>query len=280
MSIYDQVTVVVGIDAKTIEQLRVSWPTWKKHRPEMWSMRWVMFWDSASLTREQYDAIHMAMRVPNMVSVPWNPQVEYESQREKMLTGHVFVPAEHVKTDFSMKIDADVVAERRDCEWLQEHWFDETCSADREKGLECDADCEVRYVAPSWFYTKGQDFIGRLERWGDVVDWGSGFTGPSTRLNLPNYDPTALRFGHKRMCSWVSYYNVNWLQWLCGELEKTVGRYKLPVPSQDTTVWYAAAREQGDLPPNHRLVNMKKLGWDNISKINHLKARAAQICAK
>ena len=36
-------TICVGIDRKTIEQLKVSWPTWQKHRPEMWTYPWLVF---------------------------------------------------------------------------------------------------------------------------------------------------------------------------------------------------------------------------------------------
>ena len=288
---YDQMTVVVGIDAKTIQQFKVSHKTWFLHRPEMRNMRWVIFWDWTSIAELEIKHLDKMLALPKVQWIDWPspqcpPKASYESQREMMLTGHVFVPAKHVETPWSMKIDTDVVAHGRPCEWLQEQWFDETC--DTKGGtLECDADCEVRYVAPSWHYSKGVNFLGLLEEWGDGVCWGP-CNPTNKRLNLPNYDPTALRFGHKRMCSWVSYYNVSFLQWLCRELERTVGYGKLPVPSQDTTVWYAAAREMWPevCHPNHRLVNMKKLGWDNVSKLQALAERcksileAAHICAE
>ena len=36
-------TICVGIDRKTIEQLKVSWPTWQKYRPAMWGFPWLIF---------------------------------------------------------------------------------------------------------------------------------------------------------------------------------------------------------------------------------------------
>jgi len=274
---YDQVTVVVGIDAKTIEYLRVSCETWRLHRSEMWKMPWVLFFDWTQLGQPKIDELLKQLDLPQVSLVGWPtiPEHSYESQREKMLSGHVWVPATCVQTQWSMKIDADVIALAKS-DWLQEAWFDELC---RPEDGECDADCEPRYIAPSWHYTKGVNFLGRLEAWGDSVNWGPH--GKHPRLDIP-FDPTHLRVPHKRMCSWVSYYNVSWLQWLCRELERTVGNGRLPIPSQDSCVWYAAERERSGEPGNrspglYRNVNMKKLKWTNCSKLSGLRETAAMV---
>ena len=273
---HDQVTVVVGIDAKTIEYLKVSVETWRLHRPEMWGMPWVLFWDWTQISREQLCMLASQLNVPNLRTVQWPgggcpPKSEYESQRELMLSGHVWVPGAYVQTPWHMKIDADVIA-LGPSDWLQKAWFEDTC--DTQGGtLECDADCEPRYIAPFWGYTKGLNYLGRLEAWGDEVNWGPH--GDHSRLNIP-FDPTHLRVPHKRMCSWVSYYNVAWERWLCSQLERTVGVGRLPVPSQDTTVWYAAERENKGLR-NYRIVSQKALNWTNCSKLSSLKETAARV---
>lgn len=273
---FDQVTVVVGIDAKTIEYLKVSCETWRLNRPEMWKMPWVLFHDwttPGGITDKQLWQMTDQLSVPNLIVTPWPmggaSRSDYESQRDMMLSGHVWVPAACVNTDWSMKIDADSIA-MAPSNWLQEEWFADLC---RPEDGECDADCEPRYISPAWHYTKGQNFLGRLEEWGDNVKWGP--YGDHSRLNIP-FDPTHLRVPHKRMCSWVSYYNVSWLGWLCRELDRTVGAGRLPVPSQDTTVWYAEARENKE-NPLHRLVNMKKLAWTNCPKLSSLKETAARV---
>ena len=277
---HDQITVVVGIDAKTIEYLKVSCETWRVNRPEMWRMPWVLFCDwtaPGGLLLDAVDRMLTQLAVPDIKVVMWPgtgvPRSAYESQREMMLSGHVWVPAESVKTRYSMKIDCDVLALRPE-KWLDEAWF-----ADLDPEADCDT--EVRYVAPSWNYTKGINYLGRLEEWGDTVNWGPHGVHP--RLDIP-FDPTHLRVPHKRMCSWLSFYSVEWLRWLCGELERTVGKGKLPVPSQDTTVWYAAERERAGhndnrAPGSYRHVNMKRLGWTNVPKLPNLIEQANAILA-
>jgi hypothetical protein len=280
---HSEVTVVVGIDAKTIQQLAISCETWRLHRPEMWSMPWVLFWDWTKpygISREELEKIERQLAVPNLRTVQWPssgsaPKHAYESQRECMLSGHVWVPGTYVETDWSLKLDTDVLALRKS-DWLQPAWFEDCCDP---AGGECDANCEPRYIAPGWNYTKGVNYLGRLEEWGDAVNFGPHGIHP--RLGIP-FDPTHLRVPHKRMCSWVSFYNVSWLRWLCRELGRTVGNGRLPVPSQDTTVWYAAERERNgppdDLVPGcYRHVNMKKLGWGNFSKLGTLTEVAKQV---
>lgn len=257
---HDQVTVVVGIDAKTIEQLAVSCETWRLHRPEMWRMPWVLFWDWTQLTRDDIEGIRARLAVPNLRLVEWPnwgaPKSNYESQRECMLSGHVWVPGEHVETPWHAKIDTDTLA-LAPSDWLQDAWF----ADDPVKGPPV-------YCAPRWGYSKGFDVIGRLERWGDAAL----FKFP--RLNIP-FDPTHLRVPHARMCSWVSYYATTFTRMLCVLLKETCGSGRLPVPSQDSTVWYAAERAK----MFYRIVNQKKLLWNNYPKLAKLKEVAAQVLA-
>jgi hypothetical protein len=257
---HSDVTVVVGIDAKTIQQLAISCETWRLHRPEMWSMPWVLFWDWTQLSREDLERIERQLAVPHLRTVQWPtaggaPKHNYESQRECMLSGHVWVPGTYVETAWYMKIDTDVLALGKS-DWLQDKWF-----AEDENGK------PPVYIAPPWHYTKGVNYLGRLEEWGDR-SMLCGFP----RLNI-EHDPTHLRVRHKRMCSWVSYYNTVFTRRLCNWLGESVGNGRLPVPSQDTTMWYAAAR--GDR--FHRLVNMKSLRWGNFSKLSTLADVAKQV---
>lgn len=258
---HDQVTVVVGIDAKTIQQLAISCETWRMHRPEMWSMPWVLFWDWTKpygISREELDKIERQLAVPHLRTVQWPssgsaPKHAYASQRECMLSGHVWIPGQYVETPWHMKIDTDAIA-HGPSDWLQAEWF----GADGDRPV---------YVAPSWHYTKGVGFLGRLEEWGDRT-----MLAGYPRLNIP-HDPTHLRVPHKRMCSWLSYYYTPFTRRLCNWLGESVGNGMLPVPSQDTTVWYAAARAQRP----HRIVNMKALRWANYPKIGKLAEVAKQV---
>ncbi len=250
-------TIVVGVDANTWKQFCLSVQTWKLNRPEMWSMPWVVFYDHSQLSFEFVSA-HLigTFDIPNFKTVAWPPDnVRYESQREKMLSGHVYIPGMYVETEWHAKIDTDVVAHRRD-DWLPAEWFEQ------ENGV------LPAYVAPRWHYTKGAGFLQRLEEWGDS-QWQMLL---HPRLNIEQ-KPDQLRVGHSRMCSWVSYYNTRFSQWVMDCCAKGCGDYKLPVPSQDSTVWYAAAR----MGMFHRIKNQKAVSWNNYSRFEELRKQVAEI---
>lgn len=261
----DQITVVVGVDAKTLPQFEVSHRTWKLHRPEMYSqMPWVVFYDGDNLSIE-----HGVRRLMDDGGIPANAEVvawpqclglprkpKYENQRDKMLSGHVWVPATAVQTPLAMKIDTDVLA-LGPSDWIDERWF----AADSSGRLPA-------WVAPRWGYSKGVNALGRLHAWTEIV--------PELAARPPldiKFDPTHMRCPHERMCSWVSYYSVRFLNRLASWLWESDYRGTLPVPSQDGTVWYAAERAG-----EHRVVvSQKALRWTNCPKINDLIQKSREV---
>ena len=244
-------SVVIGIDRKTLEQANVSIPTWRKNRPDMWFMPWVVFYDPFQLLEREVDQFIMRQNLPAVV-VPW--ENDYETQREKMLSGFVHVPPRTVETQWWMKVDTDALAFPHD-NWLEESWF------------EPDADgVEAEYIASSWGYTKAKGGGGDITEWANNLErWGDQFETP--RLGLEKYID-GQRINYKRMCSWVSYYNTEASKHLLEHCED-----KLPVPSQDTLVWYYTARRGG------RCIHagMKRRGWTNTSKIKNLRIQAEEI---
>jgi len=253
----DVVTLVLGIDAKTIEQLKVSWPTWRRNRAEMWDWPWVIAYDRDQLTQEQVVELvdgEMGKR-GEVTLVPWPfPGCPaYETQREKMLSGHVFVPAAWVKTPWHMKLDTDALA-RPHPRWYDPAWFT----------------VPDAYVAPRWGYTKGIDFLGRLDRWASYDNAGVVWKNPPP---VTGFDPQAMRVGHARMCSWCSYYRTTFTQTVSNLCTILGQQYKLPVPSQDTVAWYVCER----LGRFKRIENMKARGWSNHPKIDDLRRVAAEI---
>jgi hypothetical protein len=193
--------------------------------------------------------------------VPWPPPayaVPYASQREKMLSGHVHVPAGWVQTQWHAKIDADVVATRQD-NWLKPEWFEP-------------ADDQLpAYVAPRWHYTKGVGFLDTLDQWATDLPQFSGRPAP-----IIDRKPGQLRVGHSRMCSWVSFYQSSFTRLAAVLCRQGCGEWRLPVPSQDTVAWYVAAR----LGMYHRLASMKAVGWENHSRFDALQARVAEIMSQ
>lgn len=252
----NDVTLVLGIDAKTVEQLKVSWPTWRRNRAELWDWPWVVFYDHSQLRQESVvelvDGVMAKRGEVTLVPWPYADAPEYESQREKMLTGHVFVPADWVRTPWHMKLDTDALA-RPHAKWIEPQWF---------TGVD-------DYISPRWGYTKGHDFLGRLDRWAAQAEVGVWRNPPP----VTGFDPQALRVGHARMCSWCSYYRTTFTQAVASLCNILGPQYKLPVPSQDTTAWYVAER----LGRFKRIENMKSRGWSNHARIDELRRVAAEI---
>lgn len=249
------ITLVLGIDAKTIEQLKISWPTWKLNRPEMFNWPWIIFYDHEQLQIDTVIELSEQMgKGLDTQYIAWPPPgaaTQYESQRAKMLAGHVYAPALYCMTPWHMKLDTDALARPHE-RWIEPTWFS-------DPRVPC-------FVAPRWHYTKGRGFLRRLDEWGDKA-----FPN-SLPLNI-QHDPEAVRVGHARMCSWCSYYRTAFSRFTAEACERTLGKNRLPVPSQDTVHWYVAAR----LALHHRIENMKARGWSNHPKINGLRAEAEKI---
>jgi hypothetical protein len=81
--------------------------------------------------------------------------------------------------------------------------------------------------------------------------------------------PSGSKCLHERMCSWLSFYNTAWTKKFASYCEP----YRLPVPSQDGSMWYVAARRQD----HTKTVPMKAYQWTNISKLPALQAKVREV---
>ena len=259
-----EITLVLGVDAKTLPQFEVSHRTWKLHQPKIWSWPWVVFYDGnvetmpdillQSQGRGAFPEHAKFACWPGCVSGD-NAVPKYENQREKMLSGFPYVAAQYVHTQWWAKIDCDAICHRREECWAEDRWFTDYYGP------------QPIAVAPGWGYTKGINFIGRLQEWGDKTGLKK-----YPRLDIP-FDPTHLRVPHKRWCSWNSFYETAWTKTFVEFLGESVERGTLPIPSQDSTMWYAAERAGLTV----RLVNMKRHGWNNYPKLDKLIEAAQSV---
>ncbi len=258
-SMIPDITLCLGIDARTIEQLKISWPTWYANRRAMWNWPWLIFYDRRQLSQQDMLNLAEEMDAPSpTVFVEWpRPlmQPEYESQRERMLSGWVHAPAEYCKTEWFMKLDCDALARPHE-RWLDGAWFN-PLPEQGEKPV---------VIASAWSYSKGVGWLSRLEEWGDIV------LSHRPRLNIP-HDPTALRVPHSRWASWCCYVRADFNRRVSEACEETCGPGKLPVPSQDSTLWFYA--ERAGFPV--RKQKMKKLNWSNHPKFEALRTAAQEI---
>jgi hypothetical protein len=248
-------SVVLGIDRKTIEMLRLVFPTWRKHKPSLLHRRFVIFYNGVS-QQEIRDIIGYPIAdqdALNATLVEWAEGIQYPGdasdkwsnpQRAKMLAGFVHVPAAFVTTPYWLKLDLDVVAADRN-HWVDPLWFNGNPSI----------------IAPGWGYTKPPHSIMQLDAWANGLPQFDG----TPRMNLiPN--PGSDKVIHPRICSWCAFFNTEFTKYCARLAADSCGEGMLPIPSQDTYHWYCAERLKFVI----RTVRMKRFGWKLCSSMNSI----------
>lgn len=240
-------TIVLGIDARHLEQLAHTWPTWRRHKPSTVAHPVIIFYDWQQVTEEQ---IRQVVVHRDLTCIPWPPTdavIDWGNgtdkwsnpQRVKMLSGFVHIPAMAIKTDYWLKLDVDTVATGLD-DWIDPAWFEG----------------RPAIIAHRWGFTKPPSQMLDLDRWAE--ENGLKFICPP--LNLTP-EPDWQRLNHPRIISWCGLFEAE-LTRRCSELAvKTCGDYRLPVPSQDGFMWYVSQR----LGQSVVRINAKSLGWEHWS---------------
>jgi hypothetical protein len=231
-----QLTLVVAVDRRHLEKLRLTWPTWMQHKPELKTVHTLIIHDD-SLNPEG-DEVSFLRDHPELRFVPWS-MPEAQTQRERMLTALVKVPAQEVQTKWYLNLDADVVATAQK-QWLDQRWFE----AD-------DSKLSPAFISSPWGYTKPADTIDKLDSWGDRIP-GLKEHAP---LKLPR-DPDSSLVRHHRIISWCFFGNTAWTREMAA-----FAPGRLPCPSQDTYLTYCALRRRDPF----RRIHMAQYGWRHVS---------------
>lgn len=235
----NDITLVMAIDARHLHELQYTWPTWMKFKPEITKIKKIVVYDKNQLTLDKLTIFNNH----DVRLIPWDmPGID---QREKMLTAFVKVPATEVNTKWYLKLDADTIATAPG-KWIDENWFLN----------------DPVYIGQRWLFSKPADVLERLDNWGDTIPEIAKFP----RLNVP-YDPKSSRVGSKRITSWCFFGRTDWARRIWG-----LCNGRLPVPSQDTLMYYCAART-GEYTVR---ANMKKLGWDHL-RLRNLKIKYKEL---
>ena len=256
----DIYTTVVGVDEKHLCQLRLVWPTWKRHKSSLLESPMIIFFDPKQVDRRD---ILRVVDHPDLRLYSWPPDdVEFEkghdkwtdSQRCKMLSGFVHIASEHVETRYWLKLDTDTVATERS-DWINPRWFIE------EPGI----------VAQPWGYTKPPDQIVRLDDWVELHKEQLQDLACFSPLDLKPLSG-ASRITHPRIISWCGFFNTSLTRCCARWAEKTMGRGHLPVSSQDGYMWYCATRLKMKI---HR-VSMKDLGWQHWCTMTNIEKHSRE----
>jgi hypothetical protein len=245
-------TVVIGVDAKHLKQLSWTLPTWARHKPSLFDRPWIVFYDREDVKIKEDlvpETISLLPASPkgNITYVAWPPdpvvwegddQSKWTSkQRHKMLAGHVHVPARFVETPWWLKLDTDAIASGED-DWIRDEWFEN----------------DPVFVGSPWGYTKPADQIVELDRWAEKTK-PICLEGTESLNLVPKLGHETIRI--RRAVSWCAFFNTEFGCTCSAAAEDTVGRHKLPVPSQDGYLWYMATR----MGLGINKVQMKRHGW-------------------
>ncbi len=233
-------TVCVVLDARTADQFQGVWPTWRRMKPYIlarpflgvcdWRAGDECFWEHRLRFCDHPDRRIVCWDWPDLDDTEFADM----TQRERMLTAWVKVPAMVVDTPYWVKIDTDVVA-TNDRPWVLPEWF---------------ADNPALIGSP-WGYTKPAEAPGILDAWAKTIP----ALAPLRSLDLPPPEPGARRIHHPRICSWICFVDT-----LFSRAAADYCPSRLPVPSQDTYHWYCAWRQNETI----ERVRFSRLGWQTV----------------
>jgi len=224
-------TTIIAVDNAHVEELKLSAPTWAKLKPDILQNPVLVMrdlsCDHAFILDVLWGKCNFNSKI-TFIDWDWRPDLP---QRERMLTAFVHA-SRHVKTPWYLKLDTDCLAVAPGPVYRDE-WFEN----------------DPVIVSSPWSYSKPADAIQRLDDWGDTL-----FRTP--RLDIP-VAPGANKVKHKRIISWCMFGQTAWTR----RALALAGGDRLPVPSQDTFLFYVAART-GHLVNR---VRMKHHGWAHAS---------------
>lgn len=223
----DDITLVIAIDRRHLQELKFTYPTWHRFKNEILQFKRLIIYDKNELNENDFKFIIN----DNTKCVPWS--MDGVDQREEMLSSFILAVSKHVTTKWYLKLDVDAIT-TKSCDWIDKSWF---------------ADGVV-FAAQKWGYSKPSNVLEILDNWGDTVEQLKCYN----RLDVP-YRPDWGSVHSKRIISWCFFGNTEWTKFvasLCGD--------KLPFPSQDTMMYYVAAR----MKKRFIRLQLKLFGWQHL----------------
>lgn len=221
----ENLTIVTAVNPGYAAKLAANWPLWMQD-PEIAAQRFILFVN-------RRPKLPWAETPPNVTIVPWKFDAAGDNIRERMLSAFVFGVAEHVQTDYWMKLDCDATPTGVAWEWPDYENFAIT-------GHRCGRTVTKGQVDPP------KHFLNQLDDWW----WQVRFNDGDHEAIFPEIEGRG--HGHKRTASYCCIERTAFTQDLAATCNNMGGR--LPVPSQDTTAWYVAHRTEQPI----RRMNMRK----------------------
>lgn len=252
MSIPD-FTLLCACDASHVEELRLSYATWAKHKPSLLRRPLLILCDLFSAPVDPCGNWYREQLGPEIMANPGGVVLKFPHWgqdwpvRERMVAAFVY-GTKWVQTDWYLKVDADLIATGND-NWIRPEWFDG----------------RPAIIASPWPYTKPAQQLVDFAVWSDHRPQAFPLPMPTAHLKADG-----VRAYHRRV---ISYCQFGRTDWTFDMAELTEAEERLPIPSQDGFLSLCAARSGAIV----RYVQMKNYGWRHVgSSINRLRAAAAE----
>lgn len=223
------ITYVTAVNSAYLDKLKKNYPLWMKVKG-IRKKPFIVFARSDCLNKLDF------LNKKRTTVIPWDYGLkESYSEREGMLTAFVFGVAEHVKTPYWCKIDADATPKCNRFEWDKEAF-----------------DCDI--AGHRWGYTKSKDGYKHRHFLNILDDWWLCEILKLKSMSCEHYLfpanlPYNKRYSHKRIASFLCLHKTAFSLECC----KFAGE-RLPIPSHDTFMFYVAKRLD------------KKVGYYNLRK--------------
>lgn len=203
-SIYYDTTVVTACDPTYIKCLELTLPTWIKYK-NILDFPMIVYINGFEESDGRLDFLK---KHKNINIIPWEMNNVY-FHREKMLSCFVFGPAKDVNTKYWLKIDADAYA--------------------INNRLLLNEDMKnYSIVGHRWGYTKPYKWLNDLNIWSQNKNLNFQYQIDTSKI-IKN------RYYHHRTNSFVQLHSTEFTK----QAAELAGE-KLPIPSQDTYLWYIA----------------------------------------
>jgi hypothetical protein len=200
------ITLVTAVTPSHLGKLRWCLPTWRL-KPQFAELPLIIFihgfgQDGAISFHDWLLEVTPESLFEQTQIIPW-PMPEAADDRERMISAFILGAAQHVKTDYFVKLDADC-------------WFTD------DKDVFELGDFKHDLVSHRWGYTRPASYIATLDKWGKL---------PASRV----IDKDRNRYNSPRIQSFCCLHKTEFVR----EAAR-LAQGRLPVPSHDTYLWWLA----------------------------------------
>jgi len=205
-------TIVTACDEHYVEILKYTFPNWRKYKKidDYPVIVFVHGMDIESDPRLDF------LRLDNVTMIPWSMD-NADDHREEMLSAFVFGTAENVSTEFWMKLDSDSYATD-------------------DRPLITDDMKKYAFCGHRWGYSR-PNHIEALDKWAKG-HWKRKLKNAKPMIEEGKKEGRRFYHKTKRTISFVQLHKTKFTKFCVSLLRER----KLPVPSQDTFMFYVQNR--------------------------------------